>query len=132
MKSTHKDLVPFTNARPLVPGKGGGLPHWKLQRDKQELRDEIADLAKVMRRLSQELIEDILFLKDPTRKTPEAIQRRMSQIAGALKRESSTLTSLFEVGDLHPALQQIFLEKTDSRLPVGEQVAIELAMLDGP
>jgi sulfite reductase alpha subunit-like flavoprotein len=62
---THKDLVPFTNSRPLVPGKGGGLRHWKLERDKQQLKDEIGDLAKVMRRLSQELIEDLLFLKDP-------------------------------------------------------------------
>ena len=129
---THKDLVPFSNSKPLVPGKGGGLPHWRLERDKQELRNEIADLAKVLRRLSEELIEDLLFLKDPNRKTPEAIQRRMSQIAGALKRESATLSSLFEMADLHPALQRIFLEKTENPLDVGEQPAIDLKMLDGP
>jgi hypothetical protein len=56
---------------PLVPGsKGGGLAHWKLERDKQELNNEIADLARSCAELSQKLIEDILFLKDPTRKTP--------------------------------------------------------------
>ena len=106
-----KDLVPFTNEKSLTPGKGGGLKFWRLERDKQQLRDEITDMAAVMRRLSQELIEQLLFLKAPDRNIPEVIQRRMSQIVGALKRESKVLTTLFAIGDLHPALQRIFLEK---------------------
>ena len=125
-----KDLVPFTNAKPLTPGKGGGLKYWRLQREKQALRDEITDMASVMRRLSQELIEQLLFLKAPDRNIPEVVQRRMSQIVGALKRESAVLTSLFAIGDLHPALQRIFLEKRtpdDAQLP-----AIDLEALAAP
>ena len=131
MSEPHKDLVPFSNAKPLVPGKGGGLRHWKQERDKQQLRSEIADLAKVMRRLSQELIEELLFLKDSAHKTPEAIRRRMSQIMGALRRESDTLTSLFEIADLHPALQQIFREKTDLSKELGEPV-IDVQLIEAP
>jgi DNA-binding CsgD family transcriptional regulator len=112
----HKDLVPFANEKPLVPGKGGGLTHWRLERDKQQLKDEILDLAKVIRRLSEELIEELIFLRDPNRKTPEAITRRMSQIMGALKRESGALTGMFDLADLHPVLQKIFNEKQQSRL----------------
>ena len=108
---THKSLVPFTNAQPLVPGKGGGLTHWRLQRDKQQLRDELVDLASVVRRMSEELIEELIFLTEPRRNSPEAIARRMSQITGALKRESGTLTSMFNIAELHPALQRIFNAK---------------------
>ena len=125
-----KDLVPFTNEKSLTPGKGGGLKFWRLQREKQQLRDEITDMASVMRRLSQELIEQLLFLKAPDRNIPEVIQRRMSQIVGALKRESKVLTTLFAIGDLHPALQRIFLEKRtpdDAELP-----AIDLEILEAP
>jgi DNA-binding CsgD family transcriptional regulator len=114
--SSHKDLVPFSNQKPLVPGKGGGLTHWRLQRDKQQLQDQNLDLAKVIRRLSEELIEELIFLRDPNRKTPEAIARRLTQIMGALKRESGALTSMFDIADLHPALQKIFNEKLPSRL----------------
>jgi len=125
-----KDLVPFTNEKPLTPGKGGGLKFWRLQREKQQLRDEITDMALVMRRLSQELIEQLLFLKDPDRNIPEVVQRRMSQIVGALKRESGVLTSLFAIGDLHPALQRIFLEK---RTPDAVELpAIDLKALEAP
>jgi DNA-binding NarL/FixJ family response regulator len=129
---THKALVPFTETKPLVPGKGGGLRHWRLERDKQELRDEIGELAKVLRRLSQELIDVVLFLRDPTHKTPEAIQRQVIRIMGALKRESAMLTSLFEIADLHPALQRIFAEKTESCLDLLEQPDIDLKLLDSP
>jgi DNA-binding CsgD family transcriptional regulator len=127
----HKDLVPFANAKPLVPGKGGGLRYWKQERDKQQLSQEVTDLAKVMRRLSQELVEELLFLKDSSHKTPEAIRRRMSQIMGALRRESDTLTSLFEIADLHPALQRIFREKSELAKEIAEPF-IDLQLLEGP
>jgi DNA-binding CsgD family transcriptional regulator len=105
-----------------VPGRRGAvLTRWKLERDKQQLSDEIIDLAKVIRRLSEEHVEELIFLRDPNQKSPEAIQRRMSQISGALKRESSTLTSLFDLADLHPALQRIFLQK----LPGGMDAAAD-------
>jgi DNA-binding NarL/FixJ family response regulator len=123
---THKDLVPFTNTRPLVPGKGGGLTHWRLERDKQQLRDEILDLAKVIRRLSEELVEEMIFLTEQ-RHSPEAINRRMSQISGALKRESSTLNSMFNIGDLHPALQRIFAAKLRVEAPADEPLVNLLA-----
>ena len=125
-----KDLVPFNNEKSLTPGKGGGLRFWRLQREKQQLRDEITDMAAVMRRLTQELIEQLLFLKDPDRNIPEVIQRRMSQIVGALKRESGVLTTMFAIGDLHPALQRIFLEK---RAPENAELpAIDLDALEPP
>ncbi len=113
---TNKNLVPFTNTRSLVPGKGGGLVRWRLERDKQQLQDEIFDLAKVIRRLSEELVEEMIFLTEQ-RHSPEAINRRMSQIGGALKRESSTLTSMFNIADLHPALQRIFAAKLRVEAP---------------
>jgi DNA-binding CsgD family transcriptional regulator len=62
------------------------------------------------------LIEELIFLRDPNRKTPEAFGRRMSQIMGALKREGSALTGMFDIADLHPVLQKIFNEKQQSRL----------------
>src|SRR5687767_4310284 len=108
----HKDLVPFTNAKPLVPGKRGGLTHWKLERDKPQLNNELLELATVLRRLAQELIESVLILRHPNRRnSPEALARHISGIMGALKRESATLTSMFDIADLHPALQQIFRAK---------------------
>ena len=125
----HKALVPFSSTAPLVPGRRGAvLTRWKLERDKEQLRNEILDLAKVIRRLSEELLEELVFLRDPNRKAPEALQRRMSQISGALKRESSTLTSLFDLADLHPALQRIFLQKLPGReeTPPEEPTAIDL------
>ena len=87
-------------------------------------------MASVMRRLSQELIEQLIFLKAPDRNIPEVVQRRMSQIIGALKRESGVLTTLFAIGDLHPALQRIFLEK---RTPDEVELpAIDLELLEEP
>lgn len=115
-----KELIPFS-AKPLVPGKGGGLNHWRHEREKQQLHGEITDLAKTIRRLSQELIDQIIFLQDPAYKSPEEIQRAISRMAGALKAESSMLNSLFKIGDLHPAMERIFRDRLDAlRAPAGE------------
>lgn len=112
--SKKKPLTPFTG-KPLVVGKGQGLQHWRQEREKQRLRDEIGDMAKVVRRLSQELIEGILFLQDSRPKSPEETRRVISGMAAALKAESSTLNSLFQIGELHPMLEQIFRERADAR-----------------
>ncbi len=111
-----KHLVPFISRKPLVPGKGGRLGYWRQDREIQALKDEIVDMAKVVRRLSQELIDQILFIQDPSHKSPEEIRRTMSRMAGALKQESPMLTSLFQIEDLHPALKQIFLDRSGERL----------------
>src|SRR5438094_2928851 len=100
----RKELQPFTQ-KPLVLGKGGGLKYGRQERDIQALNNEITDLAKVIRRLSQEVIDQILFLQDPNHKSPEETHRAISRMAGALKNESSVLKSLFQIGDLHPALE---------------------------
>ena len=127
--TTNKHLVPFTSSKPLVPGKGGRLPYWRQERTNQTLKDEILDMAKVIRRLSQELIDQILFLQDTSHKSPEETHRAMSRMLGALKQESSTLSSLFALEDLHPALKKIFLDRTAERLSVSPPHETELLPL---
>jgi len=109
---TNKQLVPFTGSKPLVPGsKGGRLGYWRQERARPAQNDEIMDMAQVIRRLSQELVEQILFLQDPNRKSPEQTRRALSRMLGALKQESSTLSRLFQIEDLHPALKKLFLDR---------------------
>ena len=117
--NTNKSLVPFANAKPLVPGSKGGRPaHWQQERKNQALKNEILDMAKVVRRLSQELIEQILFIRDPNPKSPEEKRRAMSRMLGALKQDSAMLSNLFEISDIHPALTKMFLNQ--SAEPVNE------------
>ena len=112
-----RELVPFANRKPMVPGASGRLGYWKQERKIQALESDMKKLAKVLARLSQELIEEIIFLQDHPRNTrPEAIRRRISQMTGALKRESSLLGGLLAAGfDLHPLIQELFLKKAMER-----------------
>jgi hypothetical protein len=121
-----RDLIPFASSKPMVPGARGGRPaHWKQQRQIQALESDMMELGKVLARLSQELIEEVIFLQDhPRRTNPEAIRRRISKIMGALKRESSLLGGLVRAGfDLHPLLSEMLLKKAQERLDGKEEAS---------
>jgi hypothetical protein len=91
-------LVPFSNPKPLVPGAPGGRSgYWKQQRKIEALKCDMAELGKVLARLSQELIEQVIWFNSPP-ETRVSQQRRMCQIMGALKREKSLLNGLIAAG----------------------------------
>jgi len=53
-----REIVPFANAKPLVPGAKGVRPnHWRLRREIQTLEADIKEYGKVLARLSEELID---------------------------------------------------------------------------
>jgi hypothetical protein len=123
-----RELVPFANSKPMVPGAPRGRPaYWKQERKIQALESDLKELAKVLARLSGELIEEIIFLQDHPRHTsPEAIRRRISQMAGALKREKSLLGGLLGAGfDLHPLINELFIRKAQEHLERKEEQSDE-------
>lgn len=115
-----RELVPFSNPKPLVPGRPGGRSgsgYWKQERQIVALKADMNELGKVLARLSGELIEQVIWLQDPRPKGPEETRRHISMCMGALKREKSLLNWLLGAGfDLYPILAQLFLKKTQEHV----------------
>jgi hypothetical protein len=115
MKKPH-EIVSFTRKSLVAGAPSGHQGYWKKDRRIQGPEVDMNEIGEVLARLSGELIEQVVWLQSPEH-TRVAIQRRISQIMGALRREKDLLDELVDAGfDIHPLLSELLIRRAQERL----------------